>query len=119
MSEETSSIDGRPFDPSSLDKVFNLWANGVPDLIERRVEHAMGGLSRDMGKSALGLWEGGGEEVRTINEFWVVAVVARESVIVHLSLVLVGSVWRNIADIAGDTGGGGDGRLDRRIHFSF
>ena len=59
--------------------------------------------------SADGLGEGCSEEIRTINEFWVVAVPS-DAVIVGSPLVLAGGVLGDNAGIAGEGEGGEIGR---------
>ena len=74
MGEEAGGVDGRPVDLSSLDQVTNLGTDSVPDTIERGVEDSAERLDGDVGVSADGLGEGRSEEVRTVDEVWVVAV---------------------------------------------
>ena len=63
--------------------------NGTEDTAERP--------DRDMGVSASGLGEWRSEEIRTVDEFWMVAI-ASDAVIVGGPLVFVGDV----VDIAGE-----------------
>jgi len=74
VGEEAGRVDGRPVDLPSLDHVTNLGTDSVPDTIERGVEDSAERLDGDVGVSADGLGEGRSEEVRTVNEFRVVAV---------------------------------------------
>ena len=110
MGEEASRINRGPSNFLSFDQVLDLGTNGVPDLIERGVEDTMDRLDRNIGKSAFGLGEGSGEEIGTVYEFRVVIVVARNSIIVRRSLVLIGSVWGKKGGITGDTESGERGR---------
>ena len=74
MGEEAGRVDGRPVNLPSLDQVTNLGTDGVPDTIERGVKDSTERLDREIGESADGLGEECCEEIRTVNEFRVVAV---------------------------------------------
>lgn len=65
-------------------------------------------LDGDMGVSADGLGEGLSEEVRTINEFRVVAVLPGDAVIIGRPLVRVGPVLGDNDDVAGRGEGPGE-----------
>jgi hypothetical protein len=74
VGEEAGRVDGRSVNLPSLDQVTNLGTDSVPDTIERGVKDSTERLDRDMGVSGDGLGEGCSEEIRTVNEFRVVAV---------------------------------------------
>lgn len=76
MGEEAGRVDGQPVDLPTLDQVTNLGTESVPDTIERSVEDSAERLDRDVGVSADGLGEEGcSEQVRTVDEVRVVALV--------------------------------------------
>ena len=91
VGEEAGKLEGRPVNLPSLDQVTNLGTDSVPDAIERGVKDSTERLDGDMGVSADGLGEGCSEEIRTVNEFRVVAVPG-DAVIVGSPLVLVRGV---------------------------
>ena len=113
VGEETGRVDGRPVNLPSLDQVTNFGTDNVPDTIERGVKDATERLDREMDESADGLGEGCSEEIRTVNEFRVVAVPG-DAVIVRSSLVFVGGVLGENSGITGDGGGGRIGRHHRQ-----
>ena len=114
VGEEASSVDGRPVNLPSLDQVTNLGTDSVPDPIERSVKDSTERLDRDMGVSANGLGEECSEEIRTVNEFRVVAAPG-DAVIVGSPLVFVGSVLGDNGGIAGEGEGGEIGRRRSRV----
>jgi hypothetical protein len=61
-------------DLPSLDQVTNLGTDSVPDTIEWGVKDSTERLDGNVGMSANRLGEGCSEEVRTVDEVWVVAV---------------------------------------------
>ena len=74
VGEEAGRVNGRPVDLPSLDQVTNLGTNGVPDTIERGVEDPTERFDGEVGMSTDGLGEGRSEEVRTVDEVWVISV---------------------------------------------
>lgn len=70
MSKETSRVDGRQADFSSLDNVHNLEADDYPDLalIDRCVENSVDRFDGEKGKSASRFFEGRGVVVRSVDE---------------------------------------------------
>ena len=93
VGEEAGKVDGRPVNLPSLDQVTNLRTDSISDTIERGVKDSTERLDRDMGVSADGFGERCSEEIRTVNEFRVIAVPGG-AVIVGNPLVLVRGVWR-------------------------
>ena len=89
VGEEAGRVDGQPVNLPSLDQVTNLGTHIAPDTIEQGVKDSTERLDRDMGVSADRLGEEFCEEVRTVNEFRVVAVPG-DAVIVGSPLILVG-----------------------------
>lgn len=76
MGEEAGRVDGQPVDLPTLDQVTNLGTDSVPDTIKRSVEDSAERLDGDVGVSADGLGEEGcSEQVRTVDEVRVVALV--------------------------------------------
>jgi len=91
LGEEAGRVDRRPVNPLSLDQVTNLGTDSVPDTIERGVKDTTERLDRDMGVSADRLGEECSEQIRTVNEFGVVAVPS-DAIIVGSSLVVIGGI---------------------------
>ena len=83
VSKETSRVDGRQADFSSLDDVHNLEADSDPDisLIERCVEDSTDRFDGERGESACRFFEGRGVVVRSVDEKGMF-VVARDPVII-------------------------------------
>jgi hypothetical protein len=111
VSEETSRIDGRQADFSSLDDVHNLEADSDPDLalIERCVKDSADRFDGERGESASRFGEGRGAEVRPVDENGMV-VVARDPVIVGCTFEGGGSKLRENSTFAGHGEGGETGR---------
>jgi len=109
VGEEAGRVDGRPVTLPSLNQVTNLGTDSVPDTIEWGVKDSTERLDRDMGVSANRFREECSEEIRTVNEFRVVAIPG-DAIIVGSPLVLVGGVLGDNGGIAGE----GEGRDIRR-----
>jgi len=109
VGEEAGRVDGRPVDLMDLDQVTNLGTDSVPDTIQWGVEDSAERLDGDMGVSADRLGERRSEEIRTVNEFRVVAVPG-DAVIIGHALVLVGTVLGDNGGFAGEGEGGETGR---------
>ena len=114
VGKEAGRVDGRPVNLPSLDQVTNLGTDSFPDTIERGVKDSTERLDRDMGVSAGGLGEGCSEEIRTVNEFRVVAVPG-DAVIVGSPLVLIGGVLGDNSGTASKSEGREIGRHCRHV----
>jgi hypothetical protein len=95
VGEEADRVDGRPVNPPSLDQVTNFGTDSVPDAIERGVKDSTGRLDRDIGESADGHAEGCSEEIRTVNEFRVVAVSGDAVIVANPPILVRGALGDN------------------------
>ena len=114
VGEEAGRVDGRPANLPGLNQVTNLGTDSVPDTIERGAKDSTERLDRDMGVSADGLEEECSEEIRTVNEFRVVAVPG-DAIIIGSPLVLVRGVLGDNGGTAGKGEGGEIGRHRRHV----
>lgn len=83
----------------ALEDVADSGSDDRPCLVERSIKNTAKGLDGEMGVSARRLGERGGLVVRAVDEDGVVTV-ARDTIIVTLSLVLVGSIRGNSSRLA-------------------
>ena len=111
MSEETSRVDGRQADFSSLDDVHNLEADSDPDLalVERCVEDTTERFDGERGESAGRFGEGCGAEAQLVDESRIV-VVTRDSTVIGSTFEGAGTEVGESSSFAGDGEGRDTGR---------